>query len=171
MKDFNFHVYGEINSASKIDIYQCKNLKNIKLLGYINYFKIPKILKSHKIIIMPYLKSTFGNHKTIDISKYMSPLKLFDYLASGRVIIASKNESYSHILINKKNSFLCNPNNIDEWVRRIKKVSSKHYNISRIQYNSLKTAKSYTWRLRVIKIVQFIKENNILIEKMKYKDT
>ncbi len=165
MKDFSFHVYGEINSVSKRDLDQCKNLKNIKLLGYINYFKIPKILKSHKIIIMPYLKSTFGNHKTMDISKYMSPLKLFDYLASGRVIIASRNESYSHILVNKKNCFLCNPNNIDEWVKKIKKVSSKHYNVTKIQYNSLKTAKSYTWRLRVLKIIQFVKENNILIEK------
>ena len=32
----------------------------------------------------------------------MSPLKMFDYLAAGKIIIASNLKVYSHILKNKK---------------------------------------------------------------------
>ena len=42
----------------------------------------------------------------------MSPMKMFDYLASERIILASKLNVYSHILRNNYNSILVDPNNI-----------------------------------------------------------
>ena len=42
-------------------------------MRHISYNKIPQILKSHKIILMPYGKRVMGNHKSVDISDHMSP--------------------------------------------------------------------------------------------------
>ncbi len=156
LPNIDFYVYGNINTASINHINLCNSLSNIKLKGYLDYFKIPKVLKSHKIILMPYLDFTLGNHKTTNISKFMSPLKLFDYLSAGRIIIASKNKSYSHILENKNNCLTCNPKNINEWVSKIRMVLAKNFKNANIQKNALKTAKLYTWNLRVNKIVNFI---------------
>ena len=118
-------------------------------------------MKCHKIIIMPYSKIIYGNHPSMNIANYMSPLKLFDYLAAGRIILASKNKNYSHILKDKENSLLCNPANLNQWEKKINQVSSKKFNYKKLQYNSIKTAKFFSWDSRVIKIMKFIEENNI----------
>ena len=52
---------------------------------------------------MPYEKKVFGNHKTANLAEFMSPLKMFDYLAAKKVIISSKNENIQKILKNNYN--------------------------------------------------------------------
>ena len=42
---------------------------------------------------MPYLNNVNVNSENLEVGKYMSPLKMFDYLASGRVIFASNLKS------------------------------------------------------------------------------
>ena len=76
LKNYSFYIYGDLTTAPAKILNECKKLKNIKLLGHVKYSKIPKILKSHKIIIMPYAKKVFGNHMHTNIGEYMSPLKL-----------------------------------------------------------------------------------------------
>lgn len=161
IKKFNFYVYGDLRTASNSVIDDCRNLKNIKLLGHVSYNKIPKILKSHKIILMPYSKEVFGNHKYANLSSYMSPLKLFDYLAAGRVIIASKNKSYAHILKNNTNSLLCSSLEVNDWIRAISRISSNRFNFIKFQKNSLKTAKLFSWQSRASNIIRFIDKNYI----------
>jgi len=161
IKNFDFYVYGDLKTASHKTINECRKIKNIKLLGHITYNKIPKILKSHKIILMPYSKVVFGNHKFANLSNYMSPLKLFDYLAAGRVIIASKNNSYAHILKNNKNAILCNSSRVNEWINAINKISSTKYDFKKLQKNSIKTANFFSWHIRVNNIVKFINKNFI----------
>ena len=48
------------------------------------------------------LENVFVRSKNLDTAKYMSPLKLFEYLAMSKIIIASKLKVYSHILKNNK---------------------------------------------------------------------
>ena len=57
---------------------------------------------------MPYEEKVGVLIKNLDVSNYISPLKLFDYLASGSVIIASNKKAYDHILKHKFNCFLIN---------------------------------------------------------------
>ena len=161
MKKIDFYIYGETKTASRDIINRCNNLKNIKIFGYVNYNKIPEILKSHRIILMPYSKTVYGNYKNMNIADFMSPLKLFDYLASGRIILASQSTSYSHILKNRKNAMLCNPSNTDDWVNTINLVSSKKFNPTKLQQNSKKTAKLFSWDNRINKIMKFINQNYI----------
>jgi len=161
VKKINFYIYGDTKTASKEVIEKFEQLKNIKIFGHVDYNKIPNILKSHRIILMPYSKIVFGNHKNMNIARFMSPLKLFDYLAAERIILASKNISYSHILQNKKNAMLCNPSNLNDWVKAINLVFSKKLNLAKLQYNSKKTAKLYSWDNRINKIMKFINQNYI----------
>ena len=51
---------------------------------------------------MPYGNWVSGRLKNINLIKSMSPLKMFDYLASSNIIIASDLPVYKHILKNKQ---------------------------------------------------------------------
>ena len=158
LNKFTFYVYGDLKTAPAKILNDCLKLKNIKLLGHVKYSEIPKILKSHKSIIMPYSKKVFGNHKNTNIEKYMSPLKLFDYLASGRIIVASKSQSYSHILKDTINSVLCDSSNLDKWVKTLKDISKNKINFNKLKKNSLETAKQFSWIYRIEKILNFIEK-------------
>lgn len=160
LSHLSFYVYGDLLTAPTNILDKCLKLKNIKLLGHVKYSRIPNILKSHKIIIMPYSRNVFGNHKYANIGKYMSPLKLFDYLAAGRIILASENSSYNHILKDNINSILCNSSNSDKWLKKFKKISQNKINIRKLKKNSIKTAKLFSWHYRIDKIVRFIGKNN-----------
>ena len=52
---------------------------------------------------MPYSDFVFGRLTNVNLVKSMSPLKMFDYLASGNIILASRLKIYNHILKHKKN--------------------------------------------------------------------
>tara|TARA_Y100001970_G_scaffold289490_1_gene420059 strand:+ start:1304 stop:2437 length:1134 start_codon:yes stop_codon:yes gene_type:complete len=164
INSLNFYVYGDLKTASQRLVVECKKIKNLHLMGHISYNKIPQILKSHKIILMPYGKRVMGNHKSVDISDHMSPLKLFDYLAAGQIILASKHKSYSHVLKNNFNAFLCDIKNTEGWVKTINDIFKNKKNLNKIKKNSILTARKYTWQKRVLKIIKYSEQKKINYE-------
>ena len=71
---------------------------------------------------MPYGDKISGRSNNLEISRYISPLKMFDYLSAGNLIIASKLKPYSHVLKNNSNSFLLDNKKIVSWAKTINKV-------------------------------------------------
>ena len=150
LKNINFHLYGD-----KKFLNQKFKPKNIKVFDHVNYKKIPKILSKYEIALMPYGNWVSGRLKNINLIKSMSPLKMFDYLASSNIIIASDLPVYKHILKNNYNSILIDNSKINLWIEWINKIfkSSKEYNY--IKKNAFKTAKKYTWIKRSEEIIKF----------------
>ena len=103
---------------------------------------------------MPYEKKIGVSIKGLDVSQYISPLKLFDYLASGSVIVASKKKVYAHILKNKMNSFLIDNYDVNTWCKIISKVISNKLDVKRIRKNATMTARKYTWLKRADEILK-----------------
>tara|TARA_B100001057_G_scaffold86679_1_gene82610 strand:+ start:284 stop:1402 length:1119 start_codon:yes stop_codon:yes gene_type:complete len=151
----NFILYGNLKTLSENLYKNIVKQKNIILNDFMPYKRIANILPQNKILLMPYEKKVGVLISNLDVSNYISPLKLFDYLASGSTIIASKKKAYSHILKHKFNCFLTQSNNIQEWVKTVKKVLSMPSYIQSIQKNSIQTAVKYSWLKRAEKIIKF----------------
>ena len=83
--------------------------------------------------------------------------KMFDYLAAGNIVIASKLNVYSHVLKNNSNSFLVSCKNINNWKMMINKVFNSSQNFMSIKLNAINTAKKYSWDNRAKKYYNFIK--------------
>lgn len=146
----NFHLYGD-----KKFLKRKINLKNIKIFNHIQYSQIPKILNMYKVALMPYEKEVYGRLEKVNLINYMSPLKMFDYLASSQIIVATKLQVYNHILKNKHNSILIYDSNDKKWADKIKEIFENLNVYKKISKNSYKTATKYTWQLRVRKILKF----------------
>ncbi len=160
-KKISFFVYGDINTAEKKLFKNIKRIKNLKIMGHVNYCKIPNILDKHPIILMPYEKKVFGNHDTANLADFMSPLKMFDYLASKKIIISSKNQNIEKILKNNYNGIICSKLSLDEWSKKIIYLMNNMNLKKNLGKNALVTAKKFTWKARVNKISKFIKTHNI----------
>jgi glycosyltransferase involved in cell wall biosynthesis len=148
-KNINFHLYGD---KQFLKIHQ--KFKNVKIFNFINYNKIPKTLSKYEVALMPYQKKVKGR-SSIWLEKYMSPLKMFDYLAARMIIVASNLEVYKHILKNNYNSFLVKVNDDKLWSQKIQKLFKYNSKKSRLINNAYKTAEKYTWEKRCKKILRF----------------
>tara|TARA_Y100000816_G_C26090268_1_gene576063 strand:- start:847 stop:1932 length:1086 start_codon:yes stop_codon:yes gene_type:complete len=156
-KKKNFYVFGDLKSIDKevFNLNKIYKISNLHLKNFKNYRDIPKILKSSEILLMPYLNNVQVNSKNLEVSNFMSPLKMFDYLASGQIILASNLNVYKHILKNKYNCFLVKKNNLENWFKLIDNFQYKKKFLKKMSKNALKTASSYTWDKRVNKIINF----------------
>ena len=156
LPNINFTLYGNIKTLDKNLHKDILKKKNIIFNDFVNYKEITKILPENRILLMPYEEKVGVLIDNLDVSDYISPLKLFDYLASGSVIIASKKDAYSHILKNKYNCFLAESTDPIEWVNIINTVLSETEMVKKIQKNSIESVKTYSWLNRVKKIVNFL---------------
>ncbi len=154
------YAYGNLDTLEKKEKYL--SIKNLIFLDYVKYNKIPKILKQSLILLMPYQKKIGILAKNIYVEKYISPLKLFEYLASSNIIIASKLPVYSHILKNKFNCILCNHDSTSEWSNNIKNIIKSPKKYSKIRKNAFLTAKQFTWFVRAKKIIQFSQKQSLI---------
>ena len=60
------------------------------------------------LLIAPYEKKVFDNKGT-DISKYMSPLKIFEYMASKKPFIVSRLDFVKEFLIEDEDCLMASP--------------------------------------------------------------
>ncbi len=147
-KDINFHLYGNNRKFLK-----SKN-KNIKFLGHIDYNKVPLVLSNSDVLLMPYANEVSVRAKDINTANYCSPLKMFDYLAAGKVIMSSKLDGICEILKHNRNSIIVKKYDKNVWIKEFNYLLKNKYNIKELSKNSLITAKKNTWKLRVKKIIE-----------------
>ncbi len=152
-----FHVFGDTSkiNQNKFDINNIKKIRNLLFHGHLIYQKIPKILKSSKFLLMPYSNKVNVNSNNLDVSKFMSPLKMFDYLSAGKIIIASDLKVYSHILKNNFNCVLAKSNNFKDWEKKIISVIKNKKKNRKLKRNAILTAKRFTWIKRTTKIIDY----------------
>ncbi len=103
------------------------------------------------ILLMPFPKKAHYEY-------FMAPLKMFEYMASKKPIIASKLPSILEVL-DEKNSFLVssgNPENLAQEIMYVlKNVDEAN---SRADLAFRKVSELYTWRERTKNILSFIKK-------------
>jgi glycosyltransferase involved in cell wall biosynthesis len=156
LPNVDFHLYGD-TSVIKDD--QLKDVgNNIKFMGKVEYRNVSKILSNYHIALMPYEKKISGKSSNLEISRYISPLKMFDYLSSGNIIIASKLKAYNHILKNDFNSFLLDSSRIKSWAKLINEILANPKKYKKIKLEAVKTAKKYSWKNRARLFFYFINE-------------
>jgi len=123
--------------------------ENTKFIGHQPHKEIPSWLKRADILVLP----NSGKEK---ISKfYTSPMKLFEYMASGRPIVASDLPSIKEVL-NKDNAVLVESDNTESLAEGIRIILQNPELADKISKQARLDVQHYTWKNRVKKIISFI---------------
>jgi len=126
-----------------------KDLQNVHFLGRVSYKEQPYYFKAADILILP------NSKVTRESVSHTSPIKMFDYMASGRPIVASRLPSIMEVL-NEDNSFLYEADDEDDFARKLdlvledKKGSDKRASVAKEQ------SKDFTWSRRASKMVDVL---------------
>ncbi len=127
-----------------------KDRANIKIIPFEKREMIPIYLKAADALILP-------NKSGSAISeRYTSPLKLFEYMASGVPIVASDLPSIREVL-NEENCLFFQANNSESLAEKIKSLFSDEKLTSQISRQAYLDVKQYAWSERAKKIINFIK--------------
>jgi len=113
-----------------------KVLESVKFIGEVEYNQVPFYLKAFDVLLMPFPKNRH-------FSFYMSPLKMFEYMASRRPIIASDLPSIREILGNDSCVF-CQPGSGKDLAEKIKYVLEQGAEEEAEQ--AFEKVKNHTWR-------------------------
>jgi glycosyltransferase involved in cell wall biosynthesis len=119
--------------------------------GWTKHELIPEYLQAFDVLIAPFPKSDHYNY-------FMSPMKIFEYMASGRPIVASDLNSIREILTDETCVFVesDNPAGLAEGINKILKDKDS---ADLMSAKALIDVKKYTWENRANAILNFITNN------------
>lgn len=154
-QNIDFHVIGGTDDL--IQYWRKHNLrKNLFFHGFMSNKEVQKTYPNFDIVLAPYQKKvgTAGN-KRGDTSKFMSPLKIFEYMSWGKAIVASDLPVLHEVLKDNYNALLVHPESVDAWYAAIQSLISNHILKERLENNARKVfLENYTWRARAEKLIK-----------------
>lgn len=147
------HIYGGMREKAVQLLNGGRPSDNIVFHGYVPNSEIPEILSHQDILLLPYKNRLLAMGE--DTGKVMSPLKLFEYMASGRVILSSDLLVLREIL-NDENSYLVNAEDWNAWVQAIKQVDKNRTIAREKALRAQEDVRQYTWQIRANKMLKLI---------------
>tara|TARA_R110001592_G_scaffold3525_18_gene20043 strand:- start:24177 stop:25337 length:1161 start_codon:yes stop_codon:yes gene_type:complete len=151
---YDFHILG--GTTKQVQHFQTLNkYKNIHFYGHRDHAEVPSYLKSFDICVAPY------QHRALiktgrNTSRWISPMKIFEYMAAERPIICSNLPVIHEILQHKHNAILPPASDEHKWadamdVLRENPDIGNH--LAKNAHDSLKD--KYTWDKRAQAIMDF----------------
>jgi len=164
---YEFHIFG----GTKACIEQWKSdplhhgLTNVVFQGFIPHGNTDVVRASCDVLIAPYLREVAGygaNH--INLAEWMSPLKIFEYMSSGRPIITSDLPVLREVLTHDKTALLCDPDDVQAWTRQLIRLQEDSSLAATIGVSAQKELESnYTWKSRAQQILDEVKRREPML--------
>lgn len=121
-------------------------LHNIVITGFIPKMQLPIYQAAGDVLLMPYETSIAGSSGG-NSAEICSPMKMFDYLATGRVIMTSE-LPVLHEVLNVGNAVFCPPVNVDAWATAIDALQNDPERANFLARQAKLDAVKYSWENR-----------------------
>ena len=161
LNDVDFHVVGGLDR----DIRYWKERisgSNVFFHGFVEPRLISTYINAFDVCLLPiqrtvftYAKNPQDSGKVRNIAGYTSPLKLFEYMAHGKAIVASDLPVIREVL-NRDIAMLVEPEDIKGWVNAIKALQNKalraEISLKAIKYFN----ENFSWEQRARTIIDLL---------------
>ncbi|MEH2011842.1 glycosyltransferase family 4 protein [Nostoc sp.] len=128
-----------------------KQVDNIKFLGYVLHNELASLLQAADVLAHP--------HCSGKAATFTSPLKLFDYFASGTPIVATEIPSLVEFQDTQSITAWCEPDNPSKFVECLKQVLETHPRKVEGYPDSIEFVKQFSWENRAAKILSYVDES------------
>jgi len=152
----NFYVFG--GTLEEIRKYKTNHRgENIYFCGQLSHANSLKTMTLMDILLMPYQSTVKIPSANTSTEKWMSPIKMFEYLASGVPVISSNLLVLREVLKHKENCLLVDPTDVSAWSSSIKKLIKNKNLRTEIVKNAKKTIENeHNWDRRAIRIKKIL---------------
>lgn len=133
---------------------QAAGLPNVRFTGFVSNSQLPLYQSACDVLALPYSPRVAGS-SGVDIAAYTNPLKMFEYLAAGRPIVANELPILREVLT-EENAILLN-GSIDAWTSTLKDLQRSESRRAVLAKAARKTAVEHTWEKRAERILKGLK--------------
>ena len=138
--------------ASWRAILEQAGVKNVRLMGFVPNERLPLVQAACDVLLMPYERKISGSSGG-DTAQFASPMKQFEYLASGRAILASDLPVFREVL-NDRNAILLPPEDVAAWHKALNQLTADDNRRNSLAEQARKDAVQYDWRTRGQRILE-----------------
>lgn len=132
-------------------------LPNLRFLGHVSHPVARRAMSSVDLLLMPYQEKVSIGLDGHDTGRWMSPMKMFEYMSSGTAFVASDLPVLREVLLDGSNAVLVAPMSVEAWRRSIlalKDDPALRKDLARRAYEDYQG--NYTWRRRAERIVALL---------------
>ncbi|RQV98164.1 glycosyltransferase WbuB [bacterium] len=119
-------------------ISQNKFQTRVILIDYVDYDRIPAYLACMDICLALYPNLSFF---------YFSPVKVYEYMASGKAVVATRIGQIEEIIQHRENGMLCNPEHHDDMIHILEELIENPSLRSKLGRSARKSVEqNHTWK-------------------------
>lgn len=118
-------------------------------LGQLPHAEIPQAIAAMDCCVLPYEAQDFF---------YFSPLKLFEYLAMGKPVIATSLGQMRRVIHDGAQGFLVPPDDVAAWTARLRQLSGDPALRERMGCAARQTAEAWSWQRCAASVSQLLTE-------------
>jgi glycosyltransferase involved in cell wall biosynthesis len=147
-----FHVFGGFQED--IDRLSSISPENVAYHGFVPHNEVPAILSTLDVLLLPPSRVVTPYSGKGDIGSYMSPLKMFEYMAVGKPIIASDLPVLREVLKHKYNALLVPPNDVKQWKSSLLQLMGNPLLRNKLGKQAREDLENkYTWVIRAKRVI------------------
>jgi glycosyltransferase involved in cell wall biosynthesis len=130
---------------------QEKQVENIAFLGHLTQDKLASLLQAADILAHPHLSG--------EAATFTSPLKLFDYMASGTPIVSSKIPPLKEFESTKAVAGWCEPDDPHQFAQCLQQVLQTHPRKPEGYADSMEFVNQFSCENRLAKILSYVEDS------------
>ncbi|MGW2631179.1 glycosyltransferase family 4 protein [Streptomyces chattanoogensis] len=151
--DADFHLVGGTNE----DLAHWRSRSrppNVHFHGHRPPAQLHPYYRAFDLVLAPYQRRVACAGGVGDIGRWVSPMKLFEYMSHGKAIIASDLPVLREVLTDGVNCVLCPPDDVAAWTAAVKRLADdpgERASLGQVAERQLR--RDYTWRARVDRVL------------------
>jgi glycosyltransferase involved in cell wall biosynthesis len=128
-----------------------RGLTNVVLSGFVPNSLIPICQAACDVLLMPYQQHVAASSGG-DIGRYLSPMKLFEYLAVGRPVLSSDLPVLREVLT-PKNAVLLPPKDVEAWTGALDELRRDPSKRNSLGEQARADSLNFSWEQRAERIL------------------
>jgi glycosyltransferase involved in cell wall biosynthesis len=156
LSEMDFHVVGG-DEGRLVRLREGRLPENMSVHGFVEPSMLLDCYRRFHVVLMPYEGRVEGPTGRSDNSRFMSPLKMFEYMASGRAIVSSDYPVLREVLEDGRNALLVPAASTDAWIAALRRLSNDRKLIAALGSEARRDALThYTWDARARRLLEVI---------------
>lgn len=101
---------------------ECSELENVFVVGHLPHPVARAAMSACDALLMPYQRSVSIGVAGHDTARWMSPMKMFEYMGAGVPIISSRLDVLEEVLEDRRNCLMVPPDDPGAWLAALREI-------------------------------------------------
>ncbi len=145
---------GDAQQVRQLKDAACKAaLDNVVLTGRRSVAELPLLLQCADVLVMPHQADATVSDGVTQTAQFASPMKLFEYMASERPLIATRFPSIEEVLRHEHNALLVNEDGVRALLGAAARLARSESLRHKLAVQALEDVRQYEWKQRCARIL------------------